>query len=153
MDYIYLLKNGETGRIYVGRTSYPEKRLQMHMSALKGNRHDNELMQADFNEYGESSFDFEIVEERESLSRSGLEGAWMLKLKTYDKEYGYNYKDPFAWSNKGFSTKNIPESEMVEKPLKSDYKQILKMLEEIKDNQKALSYLKKFIKEFIKTFC
>ena len=153
MDYIYLLKNKETGRVYVGRTSYPEKRFQIHMSALRGRRHDNELMQADFDMYGESSFEMEIVEERDTLNRSGLEGAWMLKLRTYDKEFGYNYKDPFVWSNKGFSTKNIPESEMVEKPLNSDYKKILKMLEGIKDNEKALSYLKKFIKDFIKAFC
>lgn len=107
MDYVYLLKNNKTKRIYVGRTCCPEMRFKEHMGQLRNNRHKNELMQSDFNQYGETSFAFEIVDEGENITRKGIEGGWMLKLKTYDKQYGYNYKDPFVWSNKGKSTKNV----------------------------------------------
>lgn len=101
MQYIYLLKNNMTNRIYVGRTSRPELRFRQHISALKSNRHTNELMQQDFNMYGVDSFSMEIVEQSESFVRTGREGKWMLKLKTYDERYGYNYKDPFIWNNHG----------------------------------------------------
>lgn len=114
MDYVYLLKNSVTKRIYVGRTRCPETRFKIHMSQLRGNRHKNELLQSDFNMYGEQSFEIEVVEQNENLTRKGIEGGWMLKLKTYDKRYGYNYKDPFIWSNKGKTTKNVVESQVCE---------------------------------------
>ena len=57
MDYVYLLKNKVTKRVYVGRTCCPEKRFQQHISALRSKRHNNDLMQKDFDEYGENSFD------------------------------------------------------------------------------------------------
>ena len=107
MQYVYLLKNNVTNRIYVGRTHSPEFRLRQHMSALRSNRHTNELMQTDFNTYGEHTFSFEVVDKKENLTRSGIEGLWILKLKTYDKKHGYNYKDPFVWSRRGYATKNV----------------------------------------------
>ena len=67
MQYIYLLKNNITNRIYVGRTGRPELRFRQHISALKSNRHTNELMQQDFNMYGVDSFSMEIVEQSEPI--------------------------------------------------------------------------------------
>ena len=113
MDYVYLLKNKMTKRIYVGRSRMPQTRFEKHMSDLRANRHINDLMQTDFNEYGQESFEIEIVEQNKNLTRTGIEGGWMIKLKTYDKRYGYNHKDPFVWSNKGKSTQNIPIEEWV----------------------------------------
>lgn len=112
MDYVYLLKNKVTKRIYVGRTCMPQTRFEKHMSDLRGKRHKNELMQSDFDKYGQESFEFQVVEQNENLTRKGIEGGWMLKLKTYDRRYGYNYKDPFIWSNKGKSTKNLLKVKM-----------------------------------------
>ncbi len=112
MDYVYLLKNKITKRIYVGRSCMPQVRFEKHMSALRGNRHINDLMQLDFNEHGQESFELEIVEENENLTRKGIEGSWILKLRTYDKKYGYNYKDPFIWSNKGKFTQNFLKVKM-----------------------------------------
>lgn len=102
MEYVYLLKNNANNRVYVGRTYNPELRLRQHLSALRSNRHTNELMQKDFNTYGENVFSIEVVEENENLTRSGIERKWMLKLKSYDKEHGYNYKDPLfrCWNGK-----------------------------------------------------
>lgn len=58
------------------------------------------MMQKDFNEYGEKSFVFEVVEEEKRVDKSikrnpTREQAWMIKLKTYDEKHGYNCNDPF----------------------------------------------------------
>ena len=98
MQYIYLLKNNKTNRIYVGRTEYPDIRYRQHIAALKAKRHTNELMQQDFDLYGIDSFSFEIIDQAENFVRTGREKEWMFKLKTYDKRFGYNYKDPIACS-------------------------------------------------------
>lgn len=94
MLYVYLLKNIQTGRTYVGRSCHPDLRFRQHMNNLKSHKHPILLMQSDFDKYGEKSFEFEIVDEFKEFSRNDSEIQWMMKLKTYDKKYGYNYKDP-----------------------------------------------------------
>lgn len=98
-EYIYLLKCISNGKCYVGRTTKPRFRKKLHINNLKANRHINKLMQEDFNKYGENHFVFEIVEERASGDKHNhrnptREQEWMIKLKTYDKRFGYNYNDP-----------------------------------------------------------
>ena len=102
MQYIYLLKNKVTGRGYVGRTCQPKNRLKLHINNLKANRHPNELMQEDFNLYGVDSFEFEILGEYEHSKMQGVERGWIVKLETYKKCKGYNYKDQavIRWLNK-----------------------------------------------------
>lgn len=107
MEYIYVLKNKVTGRKYVGRSYCPELRVQKHMSDLRGRRHSNELMQYDFERFGIESFEYEVLEQSEHLTRSCIEGNWILKLQTFNPRNGYNYKDPFVWSRHGYPTKNL----------------------------------------------
>lgn len=113
MQYIYLLKNKCTNRVYVGRTVHPVQRFKQHRNHLRAGTHPCELMQEDFYKYGENSFEFEVVEENECFTRKNIEGAWMIKLKTYDKRYGYNYKDPFFLRRTGIKTKNYPNKKVV----------------------------------------
>lgn len=109
MDYIYLLKNNKTKRIYVGRTCKPKNRLKNHLNNLRANRHTNELLQKDYNQYGECSFEFEVVESIENLTRTSVERDWMIKLKTYDPKYGYNFNAPIFFHRTGKRTKNYPK--------------------------------------------
>lgn len=95
METIYLLKNNANGKIYVGRTGRLSNRKKLHINSLRANRHPNKILQEDFNKYGESEFEFEIAEESEKgFGRTYIERQWMIKLKTYDVNYGYNYNDP-----------------------------------------------------------
>lgn len=93
---IYAIQHCQTGRIYVGRTIWLDGRLKAHFSALKNNAHPNELMQSDYNEFGN---DFEVfvleVVENEYPARRDAEHKWMDKLGTGDPRVGYNYKDPY----------------------------------------------------------
>lgn len=77
------------------------------MYALSGRYHKNELMQEDFDLYGKDSFQMEIVQQSSNFTRSGIEGKWIVELKSYDKRFGYNYKDPYVWHRCGYPTRHI----------------------------------------------
>lgn len=107
MQYIYLLKNEVTKRGYVGRSYRPDYRYMQHINSLKAKRHTNEQMQRDFEDYGEKSFSMEIVESAETFTGKGIEGKWILKMKSFDRRYGYNYKDPFVVTRTGKPTSKV----------------------------------------------
>ena len=107
MEYIYLLRNNANGKVYVGKTSKFYERKKMHINNLRANRHSNKMLQDDYNKYGEEYFSFEVVFETEKhLPRTHLEQSFMIALKTYDDNYGYNRKDPYFY-NSGKPTKNL----------------------------------------------
>ncbi|BBI90252.1 hypothetical protein MRS_135 [Staphylococcus phage MR003] len=89
MSYIYMIQNKVNNKIYIGSTVDYEKRYKSHMRSLRGNYHDNKVLQKDFNLYGECSFNFiklcETVSEEE---RFEIEANIIKELKTY--ENGYN---------------------------------------------------------------
>lgn len=107
MQYIYLLKNKVTGRGYVGRTCHLDLRPRQHMNNLKIGKHYNELMQEDFNRYGADSFEFSVLGEYKQTEMEGVERGWIIKLETYKKCKGYNYKDQavIRWLNKNVYSK------------------------------------------------
>lgn len=107
MEHIYALRNTITGRVYVGRTHNVDFRIQQHMSRLKSGTHQNKLMQMDYDLYGNCSFRYETLYSAENLTRTRKEGEYMLRFKTYDKRYGYNYMDPFFRDRRGMPTKNL----------------------------------------------
>ena len=91
--HIYAMQHKATGRIYVGRTSKSiEERVGHHLQLLGQGKHHNELMQADYDEYGKE-YEFYRLETTTEYPKSA-EYKWMDKLKTYDKVNGYNYNDP-----------------------------------------------------------
>lgn len=100
METIYLLRNTENGKVYVGRTSKFSSRKKLHINNLRANRHPNTMLQEDFNKYGEKAFVFQpIFETKQNLTNTHLEQAFMVALKTYDNAFGYNLKDPYFFNN------------------------------------------------------
>lgn len=98
--YIYKIECLENGKVYIGRSASPSCRARMHLGALKGNRHKIEDMQKDFNQYGEESFTFEVLEQctryrkhLEDCIDGNRERHYMHCYKSYMREYGYNYKE------------------------------------------------------------
>ena len=55
---IYGIRNKKTKRIYIGRSKNVEERIRNHLYAVRNGKHSNELMQKDFDAYGEKSFEF-----------------------------------------------------------------------------------------------
>jgi len=46
---IYIIKNSENGKVYIGQSVDVEYRICNHFSKLRCNRHDNEHMQRAYN--------------------------------------------------------------------------------------------------------
>ena len=60
---VYQIVNSINGKVYVGETTRGELRWRRHLLDLRGNRHDNPSLQADFNEFGEDVFGWSIIQE------------------------------------------------------------------------------------------
>lgn len=109
---IYLLKNNANGKVYVGRTQSPKVRFELHMAALRANRHNNADLQKDFNKYGEKNFSFEIeIEDVWDYQGNtfSAEPDTMIKYRSWDERYGYNNKDRLFWLQNGVPTKRTKE--------------------------------------------
>ena len=60
---IYQIVNSVNNKVYIGQTMRGELRWKKHTSALRGNRHANHKIQADFNKFGEDAFEWSIIKE------------------------------------------------------------------------------------------
>ena len=60
---VYTILNKETGRKYVGQTTFFYGRVRTHKSRLKSAQHANALLQEDWNKYGADAFEFAVVKE------------------------------------------------------------------------------------------
>lgn len=59
---IYMLLNTKNGKRYIGSSVNIRKRLNIHRSLLKHNKHDNKHLQNAWNKYGEKAFNYSILE-------------------------------------------------------------------------------------------
>ena len=89
---IYCITNLQTSNRYVGSTANFVNRRNQHKYGLRHNNHYSLLMQKDYEDFGEDSFKFFILEEVETFDRLYLferEQFWMDK---YKPEYNNNPK-------------------------------------------------------------
>lgn len=84
---VYLIRNVSNGKIYVGRSESVGHRVAGHFYILRNQTHYNRTLQEDFNLYGESCFEFEIIAEAEEFALKSLEESF---LKSSDKSKLYN---------------------------------------------------------------
>ena len=90
---IYAIRCTENGKLYIGRTIDLEKRVAVHFQELKSGRHTNKVMVEDFKKYGREKFEVYLLETDITFENRGKEYEYMKKYNTYDKQYGYNFKD------------------------------------------------------------
>jgi group I intron endonuclease len=98
---IYQIRNMINGKIFLGSAKNLQGIINSNKFRLKNGLHRNKEMQNDFNEVGEKSFSFEILDylkPTEDLKCDYaqelrmLEDMWLEKLQPYD-ERGYNTKN------------------------------------------------------------
>lgn len=64
---IYYIRNSQTNKLYIGSSKDIDKRFRQHKNALKNGKHINIHLQRAYNLYGESSFEYGIMEETSDL--------------------------------------------------------------------------------------
>ncbi|NBP03309.1 MAG: hypothetical protein EBU90_25130 [Proteobacteria bacterium] len=86
MRHIYTFRNLVNGKIYVGQTNKPKKRLWEHLHAAKEGH--NSLLCYAIRKYGEENFLFEVIEECEDEVTNQREEFWISHFDSF--ENGYN---------------------------------------------------------------
>lgn len=117
MYRVYAIQHKTTGRIYVGSTKRQDitDRIMQHIWKLRRGEHPIELMQEDFNRYGENYDFFSLGEYREYADNKDVmkqkEYDYMEKFGTDNPAVGYNYNDKYF--NKRKNRLEIKEGEPI----------------------------------------
>jgi len=90
---IYQIQCSKTRKTYLGSTGNIIKRMKQHYKQLKTKTHSNKEMQADFNQWGENSFQVSFIKlVHQNYDRNQLyldEQAYLDVVKSFDVHY-YN---------------------------------------------------------------
>lgn len=81
---IYMLINTLNGKRYVGSSINIRKRLWIHRSLLRHNKHENPHLQTAWNKYGEDNFEYSILEKCDESKRFDREQFY---VNTLSPEY------------------------------------------------------------------
>ena len=93
---VYFILLGASGRVYIGLSSNPKRRFEQHRYLLSVGKHPVEDMQADYDASDSKYVTYGILDEVATKSERFKEHKWQLQYRSYDRKYGYNYKDPTA---------------------------------------------------------
>jgi hypothetical protein len=86
---VYKLENLINGKVYVGQTQNFKQRKMAHRHMMSQG-HSNRWIKADVEQYGMENFSMSILEECSPDELDEKEVYWIDKLKSYQREYGYN---------------------------------------------------------------
>jgi group I intron endonuclease len=89
---VYKITNVETGKFYIGSTNDVDKRWSDHKRDLNNGNHINPKLQHSWNFYGESKFEFHLIEEVNPNEKLLLEREqyYLDTFKPYMRGVGYN---------------------------------------------------------------
>lgn len=87
---IYIIRNTETNKFYLGSSKDLRKRYQKHRKPLLTNKHYNLSLQHSFSKHGPDKFYFEIIEIVNDNSLLQREQYWLDVLTPYNNLIGYN---------------------------------------------------------------
>jgi hypothetical protein len=95
---VFQIRNKTNDKVFIDSSNNIPGKINRHKFALNAGRHASKSLQADWNELGESAFEFETIEPLEPREdpnydyRSDLEtllGLWLEKFQPFDDK-GYN---------------------------------------------------------------
>ncbi len=90
---IYGIFNMIDGKVLVGSTINFKHRWHVHLYTAQKGRHGNPFFQHAWNKYGESSFEFRVLEECDADMLLLREDAWMSYYNSLNEQCGYNLKN------------------------------------------------------------
>ena len=111
---IYIVRNMNTFRVYVGQTANFKTRKQNHFNTLRNRKHYNKQLQRSFDKHGEGAFEFQVVFacSKETLTEHE---DWILESYRNSPGGVYNQKGPADAPMRGHS----PSQETREKQRKA----------------------------------
>lgn len=86
---IYIIKNADNGKVYIGQSTDVEYRICCHFSKLRWNRHDNKHLQNAYNK-NPSAFSWELLCTCEQSELDDREIGFIAKYNSTGPERGYN---------------------------------------------------------------
>lgn len=104
MNGIYIIENTINNKCYIGSSTQLNKRLTTHKCLLNKNQHHSYKLQGAFNKYGESNFNFRILEEVQFPE----EYTKLLKLE-YLECLEQHYINKYNSYKKGYNVSKIPK--------------------------------------------
>lgn len=90
---IYAIRCKQNGKLYIGRTTRLDKRLEIHFTELRTGKHKTKALLEDFNKYGRENFEVYVLEENIPYKERAKEYEYMRQYNTFDENYGYNKGD------------------------------------------------------------
>lgn len=87
---IYGIKNIFDGKWYIGQSSKCHERKIYHFWKLRIGKHYNNHLQFSFKKYGESAFEFHVLEECPEVMLDVRERSWIQYYHSTDDKFGYN---------------------------------------------------------------
>jgi group I intron endonuclease len=88
---IYFIKCLANNKKYIGSCLNYNSRIRSHFGDLMKGKHSNKLLQADFNYYGKSNFEYGLLEECKEEEAMEKENYYMDINKSYILEYGTDF--------------------------------------------------------------
>ena len=90
---IYVIRNTENGKLYVGQSRHMDIRWRDHLFALRSGTHVNAHLQYAYNKYGENAFQHEVLEECSENILDDREKFWIQHFGGKDGGLLYNLTD------------------------------------------------------------
>lgn len=100
--WVYSIVCKANGKRYIGCTRILKRRLFAHLATMEKGKHPIGDLQKDFDKFGAEQFEVELLQiTSDGLERGAHEKEWQIKFESYNREKGYNYKDPHFYACKG----------------------------------------------------
>lgn len=90
---IYKIQNTVNNKVYIGASIHIEERFRQHLNELRKGTHANRYLQSAFDNYGESSFEFSIVEVCTSEELPEAEIRILCEYGGYKSSNTYNLRE------------------------------------------------------------
>lgn len=74
---VYAITNLATGKVYIGSSRDTSKRIGVHLRSLRDGKHPYKPLQEDWNQVGEESFSFDVIEEAIESELPARELDWL----------------------------------------------------------------------------
>lgn len=149
---IYVISNSINNKIYIGSAYNLHKRKLQHFNTLRNNKHKNSKLQNAYNKYGESNFEFDVLEFVDVDKLLDCEQKWMDFFKPEYNIIPYADRREFSESHrKNLSISHLGHKHTEESKIKiglaskgNKYRKGVKISDEHKEkNRKALTGLKR----------